>query len=250
MLDASSDSLRSSVSSPGMPNTYLTPSASRHSTNRSDALRSLISATSYQARCRATLIPLLRLISLTLAALALLATPAFAAKARFTIRGAGFGHGVGMSQYGAYGFAQHGRDLRPDPGPLLHGHASSGRPIRRATVRVLIQSTGTASFSGAVARRHAHARTRPHLQGAPPRRHAGRPAVGGRQADRHLLGAAPGLRARTTWSRSAASAATAASSSSGPTPSAASTRSTRSRSRTTSPASSRASRRRRGRPRR
>ena len=41
-LERSSDSLRSSVSSPGMPNTYLTPSASRHSTNRSDALRSLI----------------------------------------------------------------------------------------------------------------------------------------------------------------------------------------------------------------
>ena len=38
--ESSSDSLRSKVSSPGMPNTYLTPSASRHSTNRSDALRS------------------------------------------------------------------------------------------------------------------------------------------------------------------------------------------------------------------
>ena len=36
------------------------------------------------------------------------AAPADAAKKRFTIRGAGFGHGVGMSQYGAYGFAQHG----------------------------------------------------------------------------------------------------------------------------------------------
>src|SRR5688572_3194 len=34
-----SDSLRSSVSSPGIPNTCLTPSASRHSTNTSDALR-------------------------------------------------------------------------------------------------------------------------------------------------------------------------------------------------------------------
>ena len=41
-LERSNDSLRSSVSSPGMPNTYLTPSASRHSTKRSDALRSLI----------------------------------------------------------------------------------------------------------------------------------------------------------------------------------------------------------------
>src|SRR5829696_130250 len=40
-LDAS-DSLRSRVSSPGMPNTYFTPSASRHSTKTSEALRSLI----------------------------------------------------------------------------------------------------------------------------------------------------------------------------------------------------------------
>src|SRR5215469_5826206 len=40
--DSASDSLRSSVSSPGMPNTYLTPSASKHSTNRSEARRSLM----------------------------------------------------------------------------------------------------------------------------------------------------------------------------------------------------------------
>src|SRR5918998_5491111 len=34
-----SDSFRSSVSSPGIPNTCLTPSASKHSTKTSDALR-------------------------------------------------------------------------------------------------------------------------------------------------------------------------------------------------------------------
>src|SRR4030095_5259374 len=37
------------------------------------------------------------------------ATTADAAK-RFTIRGAGYGHGVGMSQYGAMGYALHGWD--------------------------------------------------------------------------------------------------------------------------------------------
>src|SRR5215213_2141402 len=37
--ERASDSLRSSVSSPGMPKTCLTPSASRHSTKTSDALR-------------------------------------------------------------------------------------------------------------------------------------------------------------------------------------------------------------------
>ena len=39
------------------------------------------------------------------------AAPADAAK-RFTIRGAGFGHGVGMSQYGAMGYASHGWDYK------------------------------------------------------------------------------------------------------------------------------------------
>src|SRR4029450_7199517 len=39
IVECESDSLRSSVSSPGMPNTCLTPSASRHSTKTSDALR-------------------------------------------------------------------------------------------------------------------------------------------------------------------------------------------------------------------
>ena len=92
--------------------------------------------------------PLLRLASLTLAALALLVTPAFAAKARFTIRGAGFGHGVGMSQYGAYGFAKQGRTYDQILGHYYTG-TQLGTTDPAATVRVLIQSTGTASFSGA-----------------------------------------------------------------------------------------------------
>ena len=87
-----------------------------------------------------------RTLTFMLAALALLTTPAFAAKARFTIRGAGFGHGVGMSQYGAYGFAKQGvtydRILR---------HYYTGTQIGTTdpakTVRVLIQSTAAASFT-------------------------------------------------------------------------------------------------------
>src|SRR5215208_7126325 len=43
--ESASDSLRSSVSSPGMPKTYFTPSASRHSTKTSEALRSLTGRT-------------------------------------------------------------------------------------------------------------------------------------------------------------------------------------------------------------
>jgi stage II sporulation protein D len=88
-----------------------------------------------------------RLLSITLAAL-LLAAPAAAGKARLTIRGAGFGHGVGMSQYGALGFAQHGKTYDQI---LAHYYTGTelGTTDPGTTVRVLIQSTGTASFSGA-----------------------------------------------------------------------------------------------------
>ena len=43
-----------------------------------------------------------------LAALALATVAVAKPKTTFTIRGAGFGHGGGMSQYGALGYAQHG----------------------------------------------------------------------------------------------------------------------------------------------
>jgi len=89
-----------------------------------------------------------RLIPLTLAAVLVVAVPADAARKRFTIRGAGFGHGVGMSQYGAYGYAQHGVAY-----DRILAHYYRGTTLGTAdpafTVRVLVQSTGTASFSGA-----------------------------------------------------------------------------------------------------
>jgi stage II sporulation protein D len=44
------------------------------------------------------------------AMLALLAAVPAPAASRLVIKGAGFGHGVGMSQYGAYGFAEKGAD--------------------------------------------------------------------------------------------------------------------------------------------
>lgn len=49
-----------------------------------------------------------RLLALVAALVALTAAPAFAAEPVFTITGHGFGHGIGMSQYGARGFAEHG----------------------------------------------------------------------------------------------------------------------------------------------
>ena len=90
----------------------------------------------------------LRLICLALAAFLLASAPALAAKSRFTIRGAGFGHGVGMSQYGAYGFAKQG--VAYDE---ILRHYYTDTELGSApgeTVRVLLQSTsGSASFSGA-----------------------------------------------------------------------------------------------------
>src|SRR5918997_1548295 len=150
-LESSSDSLRSSVSSPGMPNTYLTPSASRHSTNRSDALRSLIPETSTAPPCRANLgLPpslMARILLPTLLACLLAAAPASAAP-RLTIRGAGFGHGVGMSQYGAYGFAQQGAGYQAILAHYYQG-TQLGTVDPQRTVRVLLQATGgSAAFTG------------------------------------------------------------------------------------------------------
>lgn len=76
------------------------------------------------------------------AAIALLAaTPADAAT-RVIVRGAGFGHGVGLSQYGAYGFAKRGADHR-----AILRHYYRGTELRtlsgEPTVRVLLQSAGT-----------------------------------------------------------------------------------------------------------
>ena len=73
---------------------------------------------------------------------------AAAAKARWVIKGAGFGHGIGMSQYGAYGFAKQGTGYR-----AILEHYYSGTEIGSAaakTVRVLLQPyRPTVRFSGA-----------------------------------------------------------------------------------------------------
>src|SRR3954463_1061196 len=74
---------------------------------------------------------------------------AHAAKSTFTIRGAGFGHGVGMSQYGAMGYAQHGASARDI---LAHYYTGTSRGTTDAakTVRVqLDDKVATARISGA-----------------------------------------------------------------------------------------------------
>ena len=74
------------------------------------------------------------------------ASPALGAS-RVIIRGAGFGHGVGMSQYGAYGFAQRGRDH----GFILR-HYYSGTQVGKLTgpaqTRVLLRNAARMTFRG------------------------------------------------------------------------------------------------------
>ncbi len=90
-----------------------------------------------------------RLVLLTALITVLSAPQALAAPAtNFTIRGAGFGHGIGLSQYGAYGYAAHNAGWRDI---VLHYYKGTylGNVAGR-TIRVLLQSgKGTVWVSGA-----------------------------------------------------------------------------------------------------
>src|SRR3954453_7913535 len=150
-----------------MPKTCFTPSLSRHSTNTSDAFRAANPLSSRRPGTAldstewtpATMLPTLGSSSLTLPAMrraaaltalcALLCAPAAAdAKIRFWIKGAGFGHGVGMSQYGAYGMAKIGRNYQQILGHYYRGTIVSLTPTRY--IRVLLQSgRSRVTFSGA-----------------------------------------------------------------------------------------------------
>jgi stage II sporulation protein D len=71
------------------------------------------------------------------------------ASVSWLVKGHGFGHGVGLSQYGAYGYAKHGKDYR-----FILGHYYSGTTIGQVDgvriVRVLLDiSSGDVGFSGA-----------------------------------------------------------------------------------------------------
>jgi SpoIID/LytB domain protein len=85
---------------------------------------------------------------LTTLLLFLLLAPSAQAGVQWEVHGRGFGHGVGMSQYGAYGFAKHGKDYR-----FILGHYYRGTTIGKAgarVVRVLVDiAGGDLGFSGA-----------------------------------------------------------------------------------------------------
>src|SRR4051794_6588307 len=82
--------------------------------------------------------------------LGLAAAPAALAqpKSTFTIRGAGFGHGIGMSQYGALGYAEHGWNAAAILAHYYTGTAL-GTTDPAAKVRVLLSSAPTARITGA-----------------------------------------------------------------------------------------------------
>jgi stage II sporulation protein D len=87
------------------------------------------------------------LLATALAALTLV--PGAGANVSWLVKGHGFGHGVGMSQYGAYGYARHGKGYR-----FILAHYYSGTTIGQVTgtriVRVLLDiSSSDVGFSGA-----------------------------------------------------------------------------------------------------
>ena len=94
---------------------------------------------------------MLRLSRLSLLVLlgCLVCASSASAASRLTIRGAGFGHGVGMSQYGAMGYATQGAGYQEILGHYYTGTAlGTAEPTR--LVRVLLQSTsGAAAITGA-----------------------------------------------------------------------------------------------------
>lgn len=81
--------------------------------------------------------------------LALLTTLALSpnASAGWTVKGHGFGHGVGMSQYGAYGMAQKGRSYKQIIKHYYKGSKIGRGPKRK--VKVLVGSGGSVTFSHA-----------------------------------------------------------------------------------------------------
>src|SRR3979409_2170591 len=152
-----------------MPNTSLTPSASRHSTKRSEARRTATSVpyshsldlpmprliepiTATPSHCPSSVRGMRRIAAATTAGLltVLVAAPAAPAASRLVVKGHGYGHGIGMSQYGALGYAQHGFSYRDILGHYFE--QTSVVPLASGPdVRVLLQSGRRTTVTGAVA---------------------------------------------------------------------------------------------------
>src|SRR3954453_9731969 len=92
-------------------------------------------------------IPRMRRLAVGVLACLVVPASAHAAKSSFVIRGAGFGHGIGLSQYGADGYALHGFDYK-----TIVGHYYQGTGLATVspapTIRVLLESATAPSFTG------------------------------------------------------------------------------------------------------
>src|SRR5215210_3902479 len=97
----------------------------------------------------------MRLVISTVLAVLALAAPA---SADYVIDGRGWGHGVGMSQYGAYGYAlNEGRDFR-----WILGHYYTGTNVGRVAtskIRVRLRRTRVPKVCGATRLRDARGRS-------------------------------------------------------------------------------------------
>src|SRR6202451_285118 len=87
------------------------------------------------------------LLGVAFATSTLLAPAMARAASTFFIRGGGDGHGIGMSQYGAYGYALHGKSYQSILAHYYQG-TKLGQTDPGQVVRVLLQP-GTAAFAGA-----------------------------------------------------------------------------------------------------
>jgi stage II sporulation protein D len=101
-----------------------------------------------QAMKPKTLHTLLLPLLAALASLAAIVPAAAGASVNWVVHGRGFGHGVGLSAYGAYGYAKHGKAY-----PFILAHYYKGTTLgtlaKQRTVRVLLEtSSGDVGFSG------------------------------------------------------------------------------------------------------
>ena len=167
-----SDWLRSRVSSPGIPKTYLTPSASRHSTNTSLARRLRCAIACNLAPQLGSVVRAVRQGACASSSSPCRGCAAGAARDRaapaatqLTITGAGFGHGIGMSQYGALRLRAARLRLRRHPRPLLRGHDA-----RRASTPTRGQGAAAERREGGLVQRRPQRRRGQTLDPARPTR--------------------------------------------------------------------------------
>ena len=87
-----------------------------------------------------------RIATIVLAATAGVFAAADDGRRHWTVKGHGFGHGVGLSQYGAYGYAAHGVGYQKI---LAHYYTGTDLGRQSGRVRVLLGESGSVEFTGA-----------------------------------------------------------------------------------------------------